>query len=85
MISSILPVRTCLDTEGAAVAAGATGAVPGSDDEGRARLGDYLAEVLLLDQRSKAIRVQSELDWTPSHPSPVDEFRHGSYRGVKDG
>ena len=37
-------------TEAAAVAAGAPGAVPGSDDEARARLGDYFAEVLLLDQ-----------------------------------
>jgi len=37
-------------TQAAAVAAGAPGAVPGSDDEARARLGDYFAEVLLLDQ-----------------------------------
>jgi nucleoside-diphosphate-sugar epimerase len=37
-------------TEAAAVAVGAPGAVPGSDDEARARLGDYFAEVLLLDQ-----------------------------------
>src|SRR6478752_9710055 len=36
-------------TEAAAVAVGAPGAVPGSDDEARARLGDYFAEVLLLD------------------------------------
>jgi nucleoside-diphosphate-sugar epimerase len=72
-------------TEAAAVAAGATGAVPGSDDEARARLGDYFADVLLLDQRSKAIRAQSELDWAPSHPSLVEEFRHGSYHAEKDG
>ena len=37
-------------TEAAAVAAGAPGAVPGSDEEARARLGGYFAEVLLLDQ-----------------------------------
>ena len=37
-------------TEAAAVAVGAPGAVPGSDEEARARLGDYFAEVLLLDQ-----------------------------------
>jgi nucleoside-diphosphate-sugar epimerase len=37
-------------TEAAAVAAGAPGAVAGSDDEARSRLGDYFAEVLLLDQ-----------------------------------
>ncbi len=67
-------------TQAAAIAAGAAGAVPGSDDEARARLGDYFAEVLLLDQGTKAARARSELGWTPSHPSLVDEFRHGSYR-----
>jgi nucleoside-diphosphate-sugar epimerase len=67
-------------TLAAAVAAGAPGAVPGSDDEARARVGDYFAEVLLLDQATKAARARSELEWAPSHPSLVDEFRHGSYR-----
>ena len=67
-------------TQAAAVAAGAPGAVPGSDDEARARLGDYFAEVLLLDQGTKAEKARSELDWAPSRPSLVDEFRHGSYR-----
>jgi nucleoside-diphosphate-sugar epimerase len=67
-------------TEAAAVAVGAPGAVPGSDDEARARLGDYFAEVLLLDQGASAARVRAEFDWQPSHPSLVDEFRHGSYR-----
>jgi nucleoside-diphosphate-sugar epimerase len=67
-------------TQAAAVAAGAPGAVPGSDDEARARLGDYFAEVLLLDQGTVAARARAELGWSPSHPSLVDEFRHGSYR-----
>ena len=67
-------------TEAAAVAAGAPGAVPGSDDEARARLGDYFAEVLLLDQGTDAARARAELGWRPSHPSLTDEFRHGSYR-----
>ena len=67
-------------TEAAAVAAGAPGAVPGSDDEARARLGDYFAEVLLLDQGTTAARARAELGWSPSHPSLVDEFRQGSYR-----
>jgi len=67
-------------TEAAAVAAGATGAVPGSDAEARARLGDYLAEVLLLDQGTEAAKARTELGWYPSHPSLTDEFRHGSYR-----
>ncbi len=67
-------------TDAAAVAAGAPGAVPGSDDEARARLGDYFAEVLLLDQGTKAAKARSELDWAPSHLSLIDEFLHGSYR-----
>jgi nucleoside-diphosphate-sugar epimerase len=67
-------------TEAAAVAAGAPGAVPGSDDEARARLGDYFAEVLLLDQGTDAAKAKADLDWSPSHPGLVDEFRTGSYR-----
>ena len=67
-------------TQAAAVAVGAPGAVPGSDDEARARLGDYFAEVLLLDQGTDAARARAELGWYPSHPSLSDEFRHGSYR-----
>src|SRR3954449_4424216 len=66
-------------TEAAAVATGAPGAVPGSDDEARARLGDYFAEVLLLDQGTEAARARAELGWVPSRPSLVDEYRSGSY------
>jgi nucleoside-diphosphate-sugar epimerase len=66
-------------TEAAAVAVGAPGAVPGSDDEARARLGDYFAEVLLLDQSTKAARAREELGWEPRHPGLSDEFREGSY------
>jgi nucleoside-diphosphate-sugar epimerase len=67
-------------TEAAAVAVGAPGAVPGSDAEARARVGDYFAEVLLLDQGTKATRARTELGWHPSRPSLAEEFRHGSYR-----
>ena len=67
-------------TQAAAAAVGARGAGPGSDDEARARLGDYFAEVLLLDQGTDAARARAELGWYPSHPSLTDEFRHGSYR-----
>ena len=72
-------------TEAAAVAAGAPGAVPGSDDEARARLGDYLAEVLLHDQGTVAAKARAELGWAPSHPGLVEEFRDGSYREVTTG
>jgi nucleoside-diphosphate-sugar epimerase len=67
-------------TEAAAAAVGAPGAVPGSEAEARARLGDYFAEVLLLDQGTDAARARTELGWQPSHPALADELRHGSYR-----
>jgi nucleoside-diphosphate-sugar epimerase len=66
-------------TEAAAVTAGAPGAVPGSDDEAKARLGEYFAEVLLLDQGTAAARARAELGWVPAHPGLSDEFRTGSY------
>jgi nucleoside-diphosphate-sugar epimerase len=72
-------------TEAAAVGVGASGAVAGSDEEARARLGDYFAEVLLLDQGTNAARARAELDWSPSHPGLVDDFRRGSYRKVTPG
>lgn len=67
-------------TEAAAVAAGAPGAVAGSDDEARARLGDYLAEVLLLDQGTDAAKARAEFGWRPTHTGLVDDLRSGSYR-----
>src|SRR6476619_3320530 len=66
-------------TEAAAVAAGAAGAVPGSDEEARARLGDAFAEVLLMDQGTATTKARADLDWSPTHPGLVDEFRNGSY------
>jgi nucleoside-diphosphate-sugar epimerase len=67
-------------TEAAAVAVGAPGAVPGSADEARARLGDSFAEVLLGDEATAAAKARAELGWRPTRPSLADEFRHGSYR-----
>jgi nucleoside-diphosphate-sugar epimerase len=66
-------------TDAAAVAAGAPGAVAGSGEEARARLGDYFAEVLLLDQGTGAARARAELDWQPAHPVLAEDFRRGSY------
>jgi nucleoside-diphosphate-sugar epimerase len=68
-------------TEAAAAAVGAPGAVPGSDEEARARLGDYFAEVLLLDQATTAARARAVMGWQPTHPGLTEEFRNGSYRG----
>jgi nucleoside-diphosphate-sugar epimerase len=72
-------------TQAAAAAVGAGGAVPGSDDEAKERLGDYFAEVLLLDQATDAARARAELGWKPSHQGLVEELRHGSYRSVAAG
>lgn len=72
-------------TEAAAVAAGAPGAVPGSDDEAKTRLGEYFAEVLLLDQGTVAAKARAELGWAPSHPGLPEEFRDGSYRTATTG
>jgi nucleoside-diphosphate-sugar epimerase len=66
-------------TEAAALAVGAPGAVSGSESEARARLGDYFAEVLLLDQGTQSTRARVELGWKPCHPGLVEEFRTGSY------
>src|SRR6202000_525152 len=67
-------------TNAAAVAAGAPGAVPGSDAEARARLGDSFAEVLLLDQATDAAKARADLGWRPSPPSLADDFPPGRYR-----
>ena len=67
-------------TEAAAVAVGAPGAVAGSDDEARARLGEYFADVLLLDQSAEAARARAELGWRPTRPALAEDLRHGSYR-----
>jgi nucleoside-diphosphate-sugar epimerase len=72
-------------TDAAAVAVGAPGAVPGSDEEARTRLGDYFAEVVLLDQGTVAAQARDRLGWQPMHPGLVDELREGSYRKVTAG
>ena len=69
-------------TDAAAVAVGAPGAVPGSDDEARGRVGDSFADVLLLDQAATGAKARAELDWRPLQPGLTDDFRHGSYRNV---
>jgi nucleoside-diphosphate-sugar epimerase len=68
-------------TEATAAAVGAPGAVSGSEEEARARLGDYLAEVLLLDQTTTAAKARALLGWRPTHPGLLDELRSGSHRG----
>jgi hypothetical protein len=48
-------------------------------------LGDYFAEVLLLDQATDAAKARTELGWTPTRPGLVEEFRDGRYRKVTTG
>jgi nucleoside-diphosphate-sugar epimerase len=67
-------------TEAAALAVGAPGAVPGSVEEARARVGAAFAEVLLLDQCTNTTKARDELDWRPSHSELVEELHHGNYR-----
>jgi nucleoside-diphosphate-sugar epimerase len=67
-------------TEAAAVAVGGPGAVPGSVEEARTRLGEYFAEALLLDQATSASKTRAVLGWQPTHAGLIDEFRDGSYR-----
>ena len=67
-------------TEAAAVAAGAPGAVPGSDDEARAQLGPLFRRSPLAGPGTLADTERADLGWSPTHPSLVDEFRQGSYR-----
>jgi hypothetical protein len=44
------------------------------------RLGDYFAEVLLLDRGKRTgPTAWAGLGWHSSHPLLVDEFRRGSY------
>jgi len=69
-------------TTAAAATVGAPGAVPGSDEEARARLGDYFAEVVLLDQGTIAAKARDELGWQPTRAGLVDELREGSYHRV---
>jgi nucleoside-diphosphate-sugar epimerase len=72
-------------TEAAAAAVGGPGAVRGSDAEAKARVGDYFAEVLLLDQVVDAAKARRELGWEPTHRGLADEFRDGSYRKAASG
>jgi nucleoside-diphosphate-sugar epimerase len=67
-------------TAAAAIAVGAPGAVAGSDDEARARIGEYLADVLLLDHGTDAAKASADLGWHATRPDLADDFQNGSYR-----
>lgn len=52
--------------------------VPEGIDASRARLGATFVDALLLDQQASGAKARA-LGWTPSRPSLIDEFHHGSY------
>jgi nucleoside-diphosphate-sugar epimerase len=79
VISNSLTPTVAELTEAAADAVGAPGAVAGSEEEARTRLGDYFAEVLLLDQATTAAKARTSLGWNPTRPGLIDELRSGSY------
>ena len=63
----------------AAIHTASPGDETSADLDSGARLGDCIAEALLLDQGTFAAKARDRLDWFPIHPGLVDEFRHGSY------
>ena len=59
--------------------------MPGSDEEAKPRVGDYFAQLLVLDQGTLAAKARDRLGWAPTHPGLVDELRHGSSHTVAGG
>jgi len=66
-------------TDAAARSAAAPGVAAETDDDARDRLGQYLADALLLDQQATGAKARAELGWSPSGPNLADELEHGSY------
>ncbi|MEV6040493.1 NAD-dependent epimerase/dehydratase family protein [Nonomuraea sp. NPDC052116] len=47
---------------------------PESADETRARLGELLADALLLDQQAQGTRAMQQFGWSPSRPTVLEEL-----------
>jgi len=66
--------------EAAAQAAGvAGGVVAESVEESRSRLGEQLADALLLDPQARGTKARIDLGWEPNGPSLLEELLVGSY------
>ncbi|ANF30786.1 epimerase [Leifsonia xyli] len=66
--------------EAAAQAAGvAGGVVAESVEESRSRLGEQLADALLLDQQARGTKARIDLGWEPNGPSLLEELLVGTY------
>ena len=72
-------------TEAAAVAAGAPGASPVPMMRPGRVLGDYFAEVLLLDQGTFAAKARDELGWSPNTSGSSRRFPRGELRRWREG
>jgi nucleoside-diphosphate-sugar epimerase len=68
--------------EAAARAKGGDGRVVAeSVQESRARLGELLADALVLSQQATAAKARMDLGWEPNGPSLLSELQSGSYAG----
>jgi nucleoside-diphosphate-sugar epimerase len=68
---------------GAATAAGLDGRVAATSvTDTRSRLGERLADALLLDQQARGTRARIDLGWEPNGPTLVDELI-GGYVGAR--
>lgn len=66
--------------ETAAQAAGIAGGVQAeSVEESRSRLGEGLADALLLDQQARGTKPRIDLGWEPNGPTLLEELLVGSY------
>ena len=66
--------------EAAAQAAGIAGGVAAEPvEESRSRLGEQLADALLLDQQARGTKARIDLGWEPNGPSLLEELLVGSY------
>jgi nucleoside-diphosphate-sugar epimerase len=66
--------------EAVASAHGVTGGVRAEAvEETRSRLGEALADALLLDQQARGTKARVQLGWEPNRPSLVAELSSGSY------
>lgn len=65
--------------ETVAQAAGLAGVAPEDVAETRSRLGEQLADALLLDQQARGTKARIDLGWEPNGPTLLEELLVGSY------
>jgi nucleoside-diphosphate-sugar epimerase len=65
--------------ETVAQAAGLAGVAPEDVAETRSRLGEQLADALLLDQQARGAKARIDLGWEPNGPTLLEELLVGSY------